>query len=410
MENVNPQKIILGTMSLLVCLALSAQGGGPQFSSARGRHGLSSMPRNFLHVLPSVLDDAQYVWDDGSAEDAIGFGNGDVNLEALWFNQFNVVAGAESIASLEIAWGDPDNPTPASQLNGLPVQLAIWSDPNNDGEPSDAVLLASISGVIQDANTNTFVTYTFPAPVNIGGAGTSFFVGDMTPALSPPELFMQALDNTQTHIHSWVAAMSDGSPVDFEMIGNNDFLGTIDSFGLPGNWLIRANGVEGAGGVVFLGAVSRQIHGAAGKFNITLPGIEPRTGDASIFFRFNGTVESVDSVTASCGSVTETAVAGVEVNVKLEKSDCDAQTVAITLNGVHDTEGNVLASATTSVSFLIGDATGDGNVNGSDLAEIRGQLNQPVTSSNFRDDIVPNGKINSTDGRTAQQNFGHSLP
>jgi hypothetical protein len=410
MKNVNPQKIILGTMSLLACLTLSAQGGSPRFSSANGRHGSSSVPRNFLHVLPSVLDDAQYLWDDGSAEDSVGFGNGEENFEALWFNQFNVVAGAESIASLEIAWGDPANPTPASQLNGLPVQLAIWSDPNNDGDPSDAFLLGSISGVIQDANTDTFVTYTFPTPVNIGGAGTSFFVGDMTPAFSPEELFMQALDNTQTHVHSWVAAMSDGSPVDFFDIGNNDFRGTIDSFGLPGNWLIRANGVEGAGGVVFLGAVSRQTHGPAGRFNIALPGIEPRTGDASIFFRFNGTIESVDSVTASCGSVMETAVAGGEVNVKLEKSDCDVQTVTITLNGVHDTEGNVLASATTSVSFLIGDATADGIVNGSDLAEIRAQLHQPVTSSNFRDDIVPNGKINTTDARIARQNFGHSLP
>jgi hypothetical protein len=49
-------------------------------------------------------------------------------------------------------------------------------------------------------------------------------------------------------VRSWVAGMSTNTDPDYDNLGNNDLLGTIDSFGLPGNWLIRANGTVGGGG------------------------------------------------------------------------------------------------------------------------------------------------------------------
>jgi hypothetical protein len=177
--------------------------------------------------------------DDGTAEDGVGFGNGAQNFESLWMNHFDVIAGQTMITTVSVAWGTPLFPDPSN--NGTPVTIAVWSDPNGDGDPTDGLLLGSVAGTIQNEGTDTFVDYTFNPPVDVS-AFTSFFVGDMTPANNGPEHFFQGLDETPpSHNQSWIAANGDGSPVDINTIGNNDTIGTIDSFGLPGNWLIRAD-------------------------------------------------------------------------------------------------------------------------------------------------------------------------
>jgi hypothetical protein len=184
--------------------------------------------------------DLIYQVDDGTAEDSIGYGDGSKNAEALWFNQFDVISPCNltTLTSVSIAWGSPAFP---DESNGTPVTVAIWSDPDGDGNPSDAVLLGSVAGTIQNANTNTFVTYTFSPPVTLPSGAASFFVGDMTPANDGPQHFPQALDdNTSSHRQSWVALMSDYGPVNLTNPGANDTVGLIDDFGLPGNWLIRA--------------------------------------------------------------------------------------------------------------------------------------------------------------------------
>ena len=56
-----------------------------------------------------------------------------------------------------------------------------------------------------------------------------------------PQQFFQGIDQNSTLRRSWIAARSDGGPVDINNPGNNDFLGVIDDFGFRGNWLIRAN-------------------------------------------------------------------------------------------------------------------------------------------------------------------------
>jgi len=210
----------------------------PYFSSValQGRSPLGPRTKRLLHGL---LPNSVYMLDDGTAEDGVGFGNGVQNFESLWMNQFDVISGQTMITTVSVAWGTPFFPDPSN--NGTPVTIAIWSDPNGDGDPHDAVLLGSVAGTIQNEGTDTFVDYTFSPPVDVSGL-TSFFVGDMTPMNNGPEHFYQGLDETPpSQMRSWIAANSDGSPVDINNVGNNDTIGTIDSFGLPGNWLIRAD-------------------------------------------------------------------------------------------------------------------------------------------------------------------------
>ena len=192
-------------------------------------------------------DGATYQYDDGVSEDAVGFGNGFSNIPSLWFNQFKTVAGGEAISSVSIAYGTTADPQP--KLIGRKVAVCVWSDPNNDGNPADAVLLRVVRGTITSEGSDTFVTVTFNHPVKIGPAGTSFFVGEETVKVQRTELFFQAIDETnasgQAHSKgkSWVAAQAGGGKLDVGHPGANDTVGTIDSFGLPGNWLIRATGV-----------------------------------------------------------------------------------------------------------------------------------------------------------------------
>ena len=91
--------------------------------------------------------------DDGTAENAVGLTLGG---DIICLNEFAVVPGSETIESLEIAWGTPAFPDPS--LNGLPYTVAVWSDPNGDGNPTDAVLLTTAGGVVANAGTDTFIS------------------------------------------------------------------------------------------------------------------------------------------------------------------------------------------------------------------------------------------------------------
>ena len=62
-------------------------------------------------------------------------------------NQFDVIAGSETIQSVEVAWGTPAFPDPRRMARRYTI--AVWSDPNGDGNPTDAVLLRSrLAGVV----------------------------------------------------------------------------------------------------------------------------------------------------------------------------------------------------------------------------------------------------------------------
>ena len=120
----------------------------------------------------------------------------------LFGNHFNIVAGGERITSISIVWGDP---TFAQAANGTSMTAKLWSDPNGDGNPSDAALLSSIAGITSSANTNTFAVYDIPDITLL--LGQSFFVGATitAPSGSP---FHVGLDIGPSSNQSWAASGS----------------------------------------------------------------------------------------------------------------------------------------------------------------------------------------------------------
>jgi hypothetical protein len=163
---------------------------------------------------------------------------------------------------------------------------------------------------------------------------------------------------------------------------------------------------------------SRMTHGAAGPFDVDLTsgtGIECRSGGANnnfnVVFTFNNIVTGVDSVTPTCGTVSSTTVGSNEheLIVQLTGVNCNGQHVMVDLAGVHDSSNQTLASATATMGLLLGDTTGNGLVNSSDISQTQSQSGQLVTASNFREDVTVSGDINSSDISLVQAQSGTNL-
>ncbi len=107
--------------------------------------------------------------DDGTAENGVGLTTGGDIIE---LNEFAVIPGSEIITSISIAFGTPLFPDPS--LNGLSYTAVLWSDPNGDGSPTDAVVLATAPGTVSQAGTDTFIVSNI-TPTTV--TTPNFFVG-----------------------------------------------------------------------------------------------------------------------------------------------------------------------------------------------------------------------------------------
>jgi len=238
------QKVILTAVALVASLALSAQAGRPTLSTATKTNGSRGGQRaasasqstghsNSWHKI--LFPNSTYMIDDGSAEDAIGLTSGG---DIISLNEFAVIPGSETITTVSIAWGTPAFPDPS--LNGLPYTVCIWSDPNGNGEPSDAVLLNTASGVVSQQGTDTFIT-TDIADTTI--STKNFFVGFLITHNAGQ--FPAAFDESNPIFNrSYVAGGASGN---INNLTQNDIpVAPIEGFGLFGNWMVRAD--AGGGG------------------------------------------------------------------------------------------------------------------------------------------------------------------
>jgi hypothetical protein len=174
------------------------------------------------------LDDGPPVvlfYDDGAADNNIGNG-GFANF--IWLNSFQVATGGEVLREVDVAFGE-------GIAKGAEVTLHIWTDPNNDGIPDDAIRRISVPVFAVAPGTSQFATIDVPDLV-IGAAGTWYFVGLQTFATNFPAPMDQS---TQSAERSWVAAATQLADADPNDLGAAGIFGLADSYNQPGNWLIR---------------------------------------------------------------------------------------------------------------------------------------------------------------------------
>ncbi len=188
--------------------------------------------------------------------------------------------------------------------------------------------------------------------------------------------------------------------------------------GAGGTVLQTSNGGSAGGGDDFAltSAVSRQ-----GEFEIELPldgavGIECRTGGRKhqyvIVGTFSHLVTAIESATTSCGEVAGIRISSTntpQVEVKLNHVRCNAEVVTVTLHGVHDDEGNVIDSVSVEMGLLVGDASGNGVVDASDVQLVKAARGQFTNSGNLREDINASGHIDASDVNLTTESVGTML-
>jgi hypothetical protein len=141
-------------------------------------------------------------------------------------------------------------------------------------------------------------------------------------------------------------------------------------------------------------------------------GIEPRDGNGSfkIVLHFDRPIQSgTANVSSGTGSAGTVSFSGNDMLVDLSGVS-NAQRLTLTANNVGAVSGGVLSSVNVTIGFLIGDTTGNGAVNSSDISQTQAQSGQAISASNFREDVTVNGAINSSDISAVQAKSGTALP
>ncbi len=172
--------------------------------------------------------------------------------------------------------------------------------------------------------------------------------------------------------------------------------------------------------VAVIGALSRQMHGSAGAFDIPLPltglpGVECRSGGTNgqhtLIVTFGSQISAGQaSVTVGTATISGSPVISGNAMTIVLTEVADAQTVSLALSHVTTTSGQSVPDATLSVAFLLGDANGDRVVNSGDATQTRNRSGQETNNDIFRSDINADGFVNSGDTTLIRARSGQSLP
>ena len=196
---------------------------------------LSMMPFSHLHGATWAsfaagestvyrIDSSDLVGPAPSGSSALG-GSGIVCV-----NHFNIREKFSTITDVTVQW---------SLMFGTSYFTAgIWSDPNQDGNPSDAVLLATSALTPAVAGVEVQQVQ-FPSPLYVGPEGTSFFVGVywQESAQERVDLFMGRDRPLEGQTESWSKTFLDTPPDPSNLSGATVNLSTRRA------WVIRPTGV-----------------------------------------------------------------------------------------------------------------------------------------------------------------------
>ena len=212
-----------------------------------------------------------YTLDDGSPQSAIGIGEpGDL----LWLNAFRAQEGATTITALASAFG-PSQPT------GSDVTFLLYEDPNDDGDPTDATLLETVTSTVKKNSGRDLQIEPMP-PRQVEGV---FFVAVLVPSTGG---FPALADGASSQGASWVA-LADPGTFDPSDLSGSTVQNQIAVQPFSNNWILRAQGAYAA-----FDPVSGTV--AAGNDNtvdVTFDGTSLSTGR----YRANAAVTSNDPAT-----------------------------------------------------------------------------------------------------------------
>ena len=325
--------------------------------------------------------------DDGSVETASSNGSG-----AYYVNRLTPATYPATLGQVSIFW-DPFQTFPPGTAITVVAGANAGGTTNIDG--------TSLQTFPATAGAQPgFTTYTLPNPITITAG--DFVVGFLVPA-APAGSFAIAIDSENPMSRSYQS-------------GN----GTTFTNVTTGNYMIRAAQVFSgcsSGAPTAMQVVSRKIHGTAGPFDINLPltgtpGVECRSGgttnDYEVVFTFPGAVTFTNAGVTGTGSVSSSSGSGTTTIVVNLTGVTTAQTLTVTLFGANNGAGT--GDVSVQMGVLVGDTNGSRSVSASDISQTKAQAGQPVTASNFREDVNANGAITASDISLVKSQAGTSLP
>lgn len=223
----------------------------PSDVSARAPSGTSGGDASMLATSTTPYDGpptevgptaTTYQLDDGSSENGLGLTNGG---DIMWLNAYEVVEGAGTITEISSAFGCNTSNEPSCSENlpgGTTVRYFVYNDPNNDGDPSDAVLLTETEAVTEDPHTDTFVSSSVEGTEVEG----TFFIAALYEGHTGSQFPAPMDESSDFQQASWIVGDGGGNFNSNDLSDNGlppSFLGDID---FPANWLLRAEGTSGS--------------------------------------------------------------------------------------------------------------------------------------------------------------------
>ncbi len=176
----------------------------------------------------------EYRLDDGAGN--FNIGPSQFNANMTWLNTFQAEPGRERITRVSVAFGQiTDN-------NGVPgsdhVTVAVLQDPNNDGDPTDAVLLGTGTGQWAYPGPNVFVDFDLDQPVEVEG---TFFVAVMMDVLQRANPARMDPQGQGAGTLSWMFYNPEPNLGD---LGSSPYILRMADSPFIGAWMIRAYGTE----------------------------------------------------------------------------------------------------------------------------------------------------------------------
>jgi len=176
--------------------------------------------------------------DDNTTENLWSLGG---NSDVVWLNRFGDIGVTTTINSIDIMYGSAMFPG-FSMPDGTPTDVLLYGDGvSQDGDPTDATLLAQIPSVVSLVDTDTYVNVPLVTPVTVTGY---FFAGGHE--ICPGGVWVAPEDTGSIWMgRSWEFGNNTGGVTDLTNPGANAFpptlMGTGPLVGFQGVFCVRVN-------------------------------------------------------------------------------------------------------------------------------------------------------------------------
>jgi len=248
---------------------------------------------------PTIPQGTCVVLHDGSSENSLGLN--DPTADVLWMHSSGQAGASTVVKSISTAYGSTGGGGPP---NFAPSRVGIWSDPNGDGNPTDAVLIQEVLSNVQNTDTSILNTVPLAPPVLVTG---KYFIG----ASAPNGTFPAPMDTNSfdpCNKTAWIVANT--GAVDYNNLAGAAIPPTeINGIGFPAFWLLEAECkdllIEEICGVVVSAAAECPCAPAGGLVGNGCPHSGAGTGSDGAHLAGSGTalIGAGDTVSVSATNV-----------------------------------------------------------------------------------------------------------